>query len=92
MYFLIAASEEPLRSLRPSRAALISSEYFGPSVFVVFLAGGMVVCAQKVPRARVAHVQAGSGSYNRAAGAQGKARSRVVGRARCSVARAAGVR
>merc|ERR1719149_492396 len=43
MYFLIAASEEPLRSLRPSRAALISSEYFGPSVFVVFLAGGMVV-------------------------------------------------
>ena len=30
-YFLIAASEEPLRSLRPTSAALISSEYLGPS-------------------------------------------------------------
>ena len=47
MYFLMAASEEPLRSLRPSRAALISSEYFGPSVFVVFFTGGIMICAQK---------------------------------------------
>ena len=54
MYFLMAASEEPLRSLRPSRAALISSEYFGPSA-VFFFAGGIVICAQKrqcVSRAR----------------------------------------
>ena len=45
MYFLMAASEEPLRSFRPSRAALISSEYFGPSA-VFFFAGGIVICAQ----------------------------------------------
>ena len=49
MYFLMAASEEPLRSLRPSRAALISSEYFGPSA-VFFFAGGIVICAQKRQR------------------------------------------
>ena len=47
MYFLMAASEEPLRSFKPSRAALISSEYFGPSVFVVFFTGGMVSCVHK---------------------------------------------
>ena len=47
MYFLMAASEEPLRSFKPSRAALISTEYFGPSVFVVFFTGGMVSCVHK---------------------------------------------
>jgi len=66
MYFLMAASEEPLRSLRPSRAALISSEYFGPSVFVGFLAGGIVICAQK--RRCVGSVQAGSGPNSRDTG------------------------
>ena len=91
MYFLMAASEEPLRSLRPSRAALISSEYFGPSVFVVFLAGGIVICAQK-RRCVVVSVQAGSGPNSRATGRQGEASGGAVGGPRCSVTRAAAVR